>query len=231
VLCTGTVRGAGTAVVRIIDAPTQVIARSAALPWPPLVPRTALYGTSGYKGLYCEDYGGVLGASRSFLANGDLIKNTATVRSGGATSSIEVVPQSWCDSTHPIPILEWTEHDVPASAQTRGVYILGGGWSTFPTAALLWFEAEYLDAASGLTKTVVASTAVLTDNVTWTKFSVTFTPGQVGIVRYKAFLGDYDSGASVFVGDSVSDLLPLLAVSRGVHVATDGHIHKGLGVC
>jgi hypothetical protein len=149
--------------------------------------------------VYCEDYGGVLGASHAYLVNGDVIRNDVTVRPGGAASSIEVVPQSHCSAVCPIQICEWTEHGVPASAQTRSIYVLGNGWTSFPTNAELWFEAAYLNDAVETTRAVIRSTEALVDNVTWTELSVTFTPAQAGLVRYRAWLAKYEAGASVFI--------------------------------
>ena len=153
--------------------------------------------------LKCEDYSQTVGSSYSFYQFGDVIKNTSTVRSGGADNSIEVVPLSACTTINYIPILEWTEFDVAASSQTRGVYVLGSGWSTWPTAAELWFEAEYLSAGSGTAKTIIKSTEVLTDNTTWTKLDVTFTPSQAGIVRYRMYLGKYASSCKVYVDNQL----------------------------
>lgn len=150
-----------------------------------------------------EDYQQVVGAHRVFLPTGEVIKNTSTVRSGGAASSLECIPYSNCAANAPLLLLEWTELDVPASEQTRSIYVLGNGWTSFPTNAQLYLEAEYYNAASGVEKTTVASTQVISDNVTWTALSVTFTPGQVMPVRYKAWLKTYESGASVFVDNKL----------------------------
>lgn len=154
-------------------------------------------GRRAFQGVFCEDFGGVSGACRAFLQTGDVIRNTTTVRPGGAASSLEVVPLSGCGIQASIRVLEWTELDVPASAQTRSVYIKGGGWTVWPTAAQLWLEAEYYD--SSMTKVVLASTDVLTDNVTWTPLTVAFTPGQAGTVRYRLYLAAYQAASKIYV--------------------------------
>jgi hypothetical protein len=160
-------------------------------------------GIIGDEGVYCEDYQGILGASHVFLVFGDVIKNIVTVRSGGAASSLEVVPLSNCGLYCSIPIFEWAEFNVPASPQTRTVYIKGEGWSTFPTAAQLYIQAEYYSDATLMTKTTAVSTAVLTDNTTWTAFAVTFTPAQVSYVRYKGYLKTYASACKVYVDNMI----------------------------
>ena len=175
------------------------------LPSPPVFSgRTA--AISGGIGLYCEDYGQTVGASYAFQANGDVIKNTTTVRTGGASSSLEVIPLSHCSVYGgEIIALEWTELDVAASAQVRSVFMLGYGWSgNYPTNTELYFEAEYLSAGSGTAKTVVKSTQVLTDNTTWTEFSVSFTPSQAGLVRYRAYLKKYAASCKVFIDNQLN---------------------------
>jgi hypothetical protein len=58
--------------------------------------------------------------------------------------------------------------------------------------------------ASLLTRTIIKSTDVIADNTTWVKFDVTFTPGQAGIVRYRAYLGAYAAAASIFVDNMLT---------------------------
>jgi hypothetical protein len=154
-----------------------------------------------------EDYGGVLGAHRTFWTFGDVIRNTSVVRDGGATTSLEVVPLSNCAAPkYYIPILEWSEYDVPASAQVRTIYIKGEGWSgNYPLDTELWFEAEYYSAAVLLTKTTVHTydaaqgDLVIDDNDNWHAFTLSFEPLQVGVVRYRAYLAKYAAACKVYV--------------------------------
>jgi len=198
--------------------PVGAICRSAAMADPPTFSdrNTAGMGSrAGSLGIYCEDYGGVLGASRAFHPTGDVIKNAAIVRSGGAASSLQVVPLSECKTagvrgawtSAQIRVLAWTEMDVPASAQTKTIYIRGSNataWSTYPTAAELFVEAVYLNHGTLLTHATAVSTAVLTDNTTWTAFPVTFTPAQAGPVRYRVIFGAYTAGAEIFVDNQLA---------------------------
>lgn len=79
----------------------------------------------------------------------------------------------------------------------------GEGWTGFPTNAQLYFEAEYISNGTTLVKTVIASTEVISDNTTWVKLSVTFTPAAAGIVRYRAYLKKYEAACKVYVDNAL----------------------------
>lgn len=163
-------------------------------------------GTTGWNpnsGVLLEDYGGVVGASWAFWIFGDVYKDETILRPGGAASSLRVVPQSTCSPINYIPIFEWTEFAVPAEETTKSIYVLGNGWTSFPTNAELYFVAEYYNHAVKVTKATIASTQVLADNTTWTQLSVTFTPGQAGVVRYRAFLKKYEAACYVSVDNAL----------------------------
>ena len=198
--------------------PGGAICRSATLSAPPTFSGRNTAGMNNRAGalaVYCEDYGGVLGASYAFHPTANVIKQATITRPTGAASALEVSPLTECKTagvrgaltTAQVRVFEWTEMDVPASEQTKSVYIRGsntvGGktaWSTYPTAAELFFEAVYLNHGTALTHAVATSTAVLTDNTTWTKCPVTFTPLQAGLVRYRLIFGAYTAAdASIFV--------------------------------
>jgi hypothetical protein len=186
------------------DGPLNVVSRGAKIPIPPIFYERNVAG-DGRRGLVCEDYNQTVGSSYAFYCTGDVKSNVATLRTGGAASSIECVPSSACASDGPLPLFEWTEFAVAAAEQTRKIYILGNGWGTYPTNAQLYFEAEWLSGASGTAKTITASTAVLTNNTTWTEFSIAFQPLQVGPVRYRGWLKKYDSGgtAKIFIDNKL----------------------------
>ena len=166
---------------------------------------SAYHHIKGY--LQSENHGQVNGAHYRYEAYGDVIRNTATVRTGGADNSIEVIPLSNCNAKRYVSVIdwgkEWVEFAVPASAQTRTVYIKGEAWTVWPTATELWFEAEYISNATTLETTIIKSTAVLTDNTTWVAFTVSFTPAAVGIVRYRIYLGKYQASAKVYVDNKL----------------------------
>ena len=162
---------------------------------------TAGVGSQGKQGVFCEDYGQVLGASYAFLPTGDVIKNTTTVRGGGAASSLEVVPLSNCATIAPVQIFEWTELAVAASAQNKSVYMRpDAAWSVYPTNTELYIEAEYISNATTFATTVVKSAAVLDHATNWTQFTIPeFTPAAAGHVRYRAYLKKYEASRKVYV--------------------------------
>jgi hypothetical protein len=175
---------------------------SASLPNPPVFynRNTSGIGSQGKHGVFCEDYNKVLGASYAYLPTGDVIKNTATVRAGGAVSSLEVVPLSNCAVIAPIQIFEWTELSVAASAQNKSVYIRAdAAWSVYPTATELYIEAEYISNGTTFATTIVKSTAVLNHASNWIQFTIPgFTPAVVGHVRYRAFLKKYEASRKIY---------------------------------
>lgn len=137
--------------------------------------------------------------------NGIVEKDTVTIRTGGATSSIKVTPNANCTGNVPLLCAEWQEYDVAAAATTRTVYIdVEGIATTFPTATQLWLEAEYYDAATGATTAKAVSTDVLTTNSTWTAFSVTFTPGQAGRVVYRVYIAYYEGAETYYVDNQLN---------------------------
>lgn len=146
---------------------------------------------------FCEDYGRVTGASCSFRMGGSITKNTSTLNTSG-TSSLECVPRSVCSSVTPLPLFSWTELNVPTGSRTKSVYISGSNWSSFPTTGELYIQAEYLNTATGVTRSTVYSTGILSSGI-WNRFSVTFSPSQVGIVRYEGYLKKYISTAKIYI--------------------------------
>ena len=187
---------------------TNIIVRGKATITPTYANRNSAYG--GDQGVYFENYGGSLGSQYAALAQGDVTRVVTPLRSGGADTSIEVVPLSSLAAPNTTPLtgfvkfFDWTELEVPEdSAITKTIYVKGDSWSSFPVATQLYFEAEYLNHASLLTTAVIASTEVLTDNTTWTALTVTFTPLQVGPVRYRGYLKCYASSCKVYVDNAI----------------------------
>jgi hypothetical protein len=122
------------------------------------------------------------------LAN--IVSNYVTVRPSGATSTIEVTPLSNCNVVTPTQVVgTWVEDNIPATTQSRGIFIKGEDWTDFPNSTELWFEAEYLSSLTDLSTTTVKSTAQIYNNTDWFYFPVTFTPARSGRVFYRAYLG------------------------------------------
>jgi len=136
---------------------------------------------------------------------GAVEKDTVEVRAGGASSCVKASPAGSLWPGLEYKLLDWVEEAVAAAAQTRTVYIKSKGLSsTFPTATQLWLQAEYLDAATGSSRTTVKSTAVISVDDTYTAFAVNFTPAQVGKVHYKVFCGVYISGGVYYVDNQLN---------------------------
>jgi hypothetical protein len=178
-----------------------VVLRAATIPSPPTfsLRNTVGVGSRSQQGVYSEDHALVAGARYAFLPTGDVIKNTTTIRPGGASSSLETIPLSNCAPGAEMRVAEWAEQAVAASQQTKTIYVKGEGWSTFPTAGQLYLEVEYISNGTTLARTLLASTQVLTDNTTWTALSVTFTPALAGAVCYRVYLATYAAACKVYV--------------------------------
>jgi hypothetical protein len=155
-----------------------------------------------------EDYNQVRGASRNKTNNGEVIKDTGVLHSGGADSSAKVSPSGAHVTTlNPMTISNelgggdfklW----LPAAAATVTIYIRSidtwGG--VYPTAAQLFVQAEYLsDGTTGARALSTASTQVLSDATTWVAFTTTFTPAAEGWVYVKVYLGKYNAGSGIYV--------------------------------
>jgi hypothetical protein len=156
--------------------------------------------TSGSK-LFSQDHGQSLGAARIYAAHCDIIRNTTEVRSGGAGESLECVSLSNLGTGGTFTeIISWTEDAVPASSQTRTVYIEGTGWSAnYPTAAQLYLEATYISNATTFTRATAVSTEVLSSNSAWVAFNVTFVPAAVAAVTYRVVYAKYVNATTVYM--------------------------------
>jgi hypothetical protein len=149
--------------------------------------------------IYSEDHNGVKGDNRAWYYGGSVIKNTATVRTGGATSSALATPANTMGlSFYKFQIFEACLY-APATQKTYSLYMLGNGWSTLPTNTELYIEDEYFDEAGTAHKATVKSTQVLSANDVWTQFSVTVTPAAEGLLRIRAYLTKYQANAYVYV--------------------------------
>lgn len=148
------------------------------------------------------------GAENYIIGGYGLAEKNVSVKNA-ASCSLNITPLANCGSAIPAQVsiqpltsftaVKWTENNVPASAQHRRVYIRGAGWTSFPTAAQLYVEAEYYNAAGAWTTTTKKSTEVLTGNGTWLALTLDFTPGRVGPVTYRVVLAKYEAGASVYL--------------------------------
>jgi len=146
----------------------------------------------------------VLGNNFASYYNGVVTNDRTNIRSGGANSSANMLPNAYTSVKTPLTITNNLKGDfqlyVPASEQNVSIYILGYNWSTKPNSSQLFVEAEYFDTLTGSSRSVVSSTQAITDNSTWVGFNTTFTPAQEGWAYVTVKLGLYeDATMGIFV--------------------------------
>ena len=169
---------------------------------------------------YYEDINGAVAHKIKCYA-GVLARNIDVAREGGASDSIEATPSSYCSTARRLfnfnhlsllsPPWGWVFYLNDTNQHTVTLYLALTGWTTLPTADELWLEVEYYDQDTGTHKAVTKSTSVDDDTSTWNgltdytakKLSVTFTPAQTGLVRVRAYLAKYESGAKVYVDNKL----------------------------
>ena len=154
--------------------------------------------------LRSEDHNQTKGAHRTYYYNGTIEKDTSVVRSGGASSSAKMSPNSNCGLYYPLTIADdFCSGDfklwLPAEQKTVTIYLRTFGYTSLPTADELYIEASYLDEATGGHRATVQSTQTVSANDTWTVFSVTFTPAQEGWVYVTVYLKKYEANSGVYV--------------------------------
>ena len=130
-----------------------------------------------------------------------LIQSTTTVvRSGGGSTSIQVIPSTNISTTmftgtinNAIQLFEYPIYTNTTSRQ-YDVYFMStstAAWTTDPLATELWIECEYWAHATGATSTrkILKSTGVVDFNgvTTWNALSVTCVPTQTGILYLRGW--------------------------------------------
>ena len=189
--------GAGEGLSVIVGASANIT------PLPPTTSGRNTVGAGGTfrQGAFFDAYNKVADSTYDFLMFGDVIKKTAIVRSGGASWTYQVVPQSNCAIGSEVLIFERKVQSVPAVAQNKSIWIRAdAAWSPYPTAAQLYVEAEYISNGTTLAASKSTSTAVLSDGSSWVEFAIPqFTPAAVGSVVYRGWLKTYQASRSIYV--------------------------------
>jgi len=157
-----------------------------------------------HSSLRSEDHNQTKGAHQTLYRNGTIEKDTTVVRSGGASSSAKMTPNSYCGLYYPLTIADdFCSGDfklwLPAQQKTVTIYLRTFGYTTLPTSDELYIETSYLDEATGGHRATVKSTETVSANDTWTAFSVTFTPAQEGWVYVTVYLKKYEPNSGVYV--------------------------------
>ena len=162
---------------------------------------------NGIAVVYEEDADGVYGAHKATYYHGIVTKDTGITRSGGASSSAKMEPNSDCGINLPLTLNDnslvdsafkvWLSSGVE---KTITVYIRSlGAWGTYPTNTELYIEANYLSSGVSAARTEIKSTQVLSDETTWVAFTITLTPQQTGFVYLDVYLKKYQSGKGCYV--------------------------------
>lgn len=168
--------------------------------------RDCTYNSSGFgtanipgNGLFMMDYDDTKHLNQRKLQSGIIDRITGTVRSGGATSSIQAVPHSVCSDDLPFIIYEIWIYNADET-KTYEIYMQATGtWAALPDATTLYIEALYFnDANSG--RTTMVSDEVISSEDTWTKFELpSVNPSDVGPIRLRVYLKKYESGKKILV--------------------------------
>ena len=159
--------------------------------------------------IFAEDDDQVYQAHTITTGKGTISRDATVYNPAGATTSAKMAPSSNCGVNNPLvlspdymisgPFKIWM---AAAAAKTITIYIKGYGYAAWPTAAQLYAEASYYDAAAACTRTALASTQVLTDNTTWTAFTMTIPatyPKRDGWVYVNVYLKTYTVSCGVYV--------------------------------
>jgi hypothetical protein len=163
--------------------------------------------------LFEEEAGQVYGAHIATGYLGVATRATDIVRSGGATSSVQIVPTTYAGILRPFILQDFPKPTwqvwCPTGAQTITVYVRSyGTWSPYPTAAQLYLEAEYVTGTTtgSITRATVVSTQVLSDGTTWVGLQCAVNPSVASFVNLKLYLGLYkDASTGIYV-----DVLPVI---------------------
>ncbi|MBI5903914.1 MAG: hypothetical protein HZB84_10595 [Deltaproteobacteria bacterium] len=186
--------------------------------------------TGGHVGFIgSQDHNRVAGDARSYQDFADLTRDTGTLRTGGADNSIKIAPLSNCTKWNPVFTYDIIELDVPASAQTRTVYVDTYGYSVLPDATELYLEAEYISNGATYARTLVKSTDVVSANGTWTALNVSFTPAAVGQVRLRIYLKKYQASSGVYVDNRIYGTKTIYTHWRDGKIQIDQSVAGGAG--
>ncbi len=174
-----------------------------------------------------QDHNRVAGDARSWQDFADLTRDTGTLRTGGADNSIKIAPLSGCATWNPVMLYDIIELDVPASAQTRTVYVNTYGWTVLPDATELYLEAEYISNGTTFNRTLVKSTEVVSANGTWTALSVSFTPAVAGQVRLRVYLKKYQASSGVYIDNRIYGTQTIYTHWRDGKIQIDQSVSSG----
>ena len=166
--------------------------------------------------LFEEDAQQVYGDNVSSGYLGTATRDTGIVRSGGASSSIKIVPTTNVGINHPLAIQDYPYPTMriwcPAASKTITIYARSfGTWTAVPDNTQMWLEAEYVTATGtgAITRATVRSTQTLTQGsqTDWVTFTVTVNPSVASFVNLTFNLAKFQSASQ----GCYVDVIPLLS--------------------
>lgn len=166
------------------------------------------YDAGGF--IYSEDHDGVFEAHLGKRKAGDAERDTGTVHSGGANSSVKLTPANGrCGALRAITIKgdSWTpepDFAIWAEADTEikvSVWAcVDSAWDSALTAEECYIKTSHLSNAGSAARTETQSNEQISNTAkTWTELSTTITPARDGFVYVTFFLAKYDADESVYV--------------------------------
>ena len=175
--------------------------------------RNVTFGTETYSltdcsYLYSEDHDGTFESQLQKLNEGDIERDTGTVRGGGADSSAKMTSNANCGPNSPLRLGDlmtgfariWATKDVEIDID---VYVaVGSAWDSALDAGECYAEFSYLSNAATAARTLITSDDTITNDTNFTTAldSGNFTPLQTGWVYIWICLAEYeDDTEHIFV--------------------------------
>ena len=139
--------------------------------------------------------------NKIIAGEGTMTKETSTVRSGGASTSIKVEPTEKCDDHSQYPLVAYeTWVYCTDTLTTITLYMLAGGtWSALPDNTEVYIEAAYYDQTLDAGRATVVSNDAFADETNWKAYDVQFTPAAAGMVRLRVYCKKYESGKYFYI--------------------------------
>jgi len=116
---------------------------------------------------------------------------------------LEAIPNSYCKDSYcnqlELSPLNPMGQYVTSGSKTLTYKIYPVGWTTALDNDDIVLEVQYLDSASGITRTTILNTTTIYDNNAWRDLSVTFNPSQGGIIYFQVYFKKYESGCYIVI--------------------------------
>lgn len=173
------------------------------------------------KQVLLEDYGNTLNDTRQFTSRSSaedvpiIQSETSTVRSGGSTIAIKVIPSTELSINWEFSKIKLFELPIYATtdSKTYDIYFrptATADWTADPTNSELWIELEAWGHASNNFRQITKSTGTIDMNgsTSWAALSITVAPAQVGVAYLKCYYAKTKEGgkANTFFCDPIPEI-------------------------